>query len=64
MLDYQGVTALAGKSCYSFGFATVTCETLENQGFRETCYIVTLYFRSIKNKNKDFQNICKAQKNL
>ena len=47
MLDYQGVTAQAGKSCYSFGFGHVTHGTLENQGFREACYIVTLYFKSI-----------------
>ncbi len=60
MLDYQGVTAQAGKSCYSFGFGHVTHGTLENQGFREACYIVTLYFKSIKDKNKEFQNMYKA----
>ena len=55
MLDYQGVTAQAGKSCYSFGFGHVTHGTLENQGFREACYNVTLYFQSIKDKNKEFK---------
>ena len=59
MLDYQGVTAQAGKSCYSFGFGHVTHGTLENQGFREACYIVTLYFKSIKDKNKEgLEKIC------
>ena len=50
----------AGKSCYSFGFGHVTHGTLENQGFREACYNVTLYFKSIKDKNKEFQNMYKA----
>ena len=60
MLDYQRVTAQAGKSCYSFGFGHVTHGTLENLGFREACYIVTLYFRSIKEKTKNFKIYSRA----
>ena len=60
MLDYQGGTAQAGKSCYSFGFGHVTHGTLENQEFREACYIVTLYFRSIKEKTKNFKIYSRA----
>ena len=62
MLDYQGVTAQAGKSCYSFGFGHVTHGTLENQGFREACYNVTLYFKSIKDKIKNFKICIRLEK--
>ena len=64
MLDYQGGTAQAGKSCYSFGFGHVTHGTLENQGFREACYNVTLYFKSIMDKIWNFKIYRRVQKNM